>query len=405
MIDRLATRMSSNRADGPRRGTCRRLIFWLCGWMAAGVVALATAEAAVRVVWSPAHPAQPNVYVFDERVGLMHRPGRYLLPFRRCSVGPPGCEDVRVRLSVNGQGFRSIRDFEPVGGKPLVVVLGDSMIEAAQVDDDRTAVARLEAALKRKLPDAEVRNLGVTSAGFVHYYMRWQWFARAMRPDVLVIAVTGLNDFRNSSAELETFEAMRPHYVTNPQSGLQVQFERRPNAYPAWRRVAASLWQPLELHRFYRWWVAALAEAAPQNQGVFTDWSIYEDPPSRAYADAIALGREFLDRVIREAKADGIRVVVVYIPWQGEGNDDEWQRWVRRYENGGGKSSVVRTRPEQITRAAAEENGAAFVSFTAAVRSMPGSPNEAIWNTATDSHLSDRGNERLAELLAATLTR
>jgi hypothetical protein len=292
----------------PARGDVKRRA---AHWSAlVGLTAAATALAAegiVRVAWSPGHPRGTYVRTaFDPSLGLVHLTGRHVLKFRQCLAGSAGCEDVAVRFTINDHGFRGVRDAREPAGSPLIVVFGDSMIEGAQVNDEETACHLLEGRLRDRYPDVEVRNLGLTSAGLVHYYLRAQQPA-AGRPALVVVAVLGLNDFRNSSPTLETFAPMRPHYSWVA-DGRRVHFERAP-------RNAPSLFDGSETLRLFAW---LRAPEGPRAPGWFKDAAIYEDPQSVETAAAVALGREYLGRLIQEATARGSRVMVVYLPWRGQ---------------------------------------------------------------------------------------
>lgn len=230
------------------------------GLLTAGAM-MAVAEGMVRLTWSRDHPKQPARWTFDADVGLVHQPGHYELPFRRCLPDRP-CEDVHIRFSVNDQGFRSQRPFGATPGRPLVAVLGDSMIEAAQVHDGETAVDVLERSLAKEWQQVEVRNYGISSAGPVHYFARWRRFVRQTRPDVVVIGLTGSNDFRNSSPVLETFVAVTPHFSKSASDARAVWFEAPVTNYSALHRFGASLWSRLEVHRFYSWLRSAWSERA-----------------------------------------------------------------------------------------------------------------------------------------------
>jgi hypothetical protein len=371
----------------PARGDVKRRA---AHWSAlVGLTAAATALAAegiVRVAWSPGHPRGTYVRTaFDPSLGLVHLTGRHVLKFRQCLAGSAGCEDVAVRFTINDHGFRGVRDAREPAGSPLIVVFGDSMIEGAQVNDEETACHLLEGRLRDRYPDVEVRNLGLTSAGLVHYYLRAQQPA-AGRPALVVVAVLGLNDFRNSSPTLETFAPMRPHYSWVA-DGRRVHFERAP-------RNAPSLFDGSETLRLFAW---LRAPEGPRAPGWFKDAAIYEDPQSVETAAAVALGREYLGRLIQEATARGSRVMVVYLPWRGEWLDEEWATLSRHY---GGPGRLRKEQPEEIVRETARAAGATFVSLGDAVGRVPPADRAALWHRGADAHFTTQGHGLLATLLA-----
>lgn len=359
------------------------------GFVLAGLVTLATAlagEGLVRFAWSPEHPRVAYVRTaFEPDIGLVHLTGRHVLTFRRCLAASGDCENVAIRFTINNQGFRGVRDARDPAGDPLIVVLGDSMIEGAQVNDEETACHLLEERLRHRYPDVEVRNVGITSAGLVHYYLRAQRLV-AGTPSIVVVAVLGLNDFRNTSQRLETFAPMRPHY-SGSADGRRVHFERAPRSSP-------SLLDRLETVRMFAW---LRAPDGPRAAGFFKDAAIYEDPPSSEIADAVTLGREYLGRLIREATARGSRVIVVSLPWRGEWLDEEWASLSRHYA---GRGRLRKERPEEIVREAARAAGATFVSFGDAVGRLPREERPALWHRGPDAHFTTEGHRLLATLLA-----
>src|SRR3989442_14477878 len=116
----------------------RLLCFYLILILITFCLCLAAAESAVRIFWSPAHHPFPRIRAFDPDVGLVHVPGAYRLALRLCQWGHR-CEDVSIQFTANRQGCRGTHDFREAAGRPLIAVIGDSFIEAAQVDDDKTA--------------------------------------------------------------------------------------------------------------------------------------------------------------------------------------------------------------------------------------------------------------------------
>ena len=371
------------------------------------LLCLLAAEIAARVLWSPEHPRRPQTYTFNAETGLVSLPGAYQLPFVRCLAEKPDCERVQVKYTINANGFRGAEWRKPAG-KPLVVVIGDSQIEGQQMDDDKLATARLEQLLKPNFPGAEVRNVAIHSAGFVHYYQMWRKFVAASKPDILVIAAVGANDFRNCSTTLETFHAMRPHYSAGPDGQREVHFEPAPQANVSEaRRWLSTQLDRLEIARFLRWRSALQEEEtrAIGDEELPPDLQIFANPPAPDYAEAAALGSEYLARLIREAQATGTKVIVAALPWRDEALDENWSRVVAAYAKTGRAAQLERARPETIIRATAQANGAGFVSFADAVHKLPPEKQRALWHVKNDLHLTENGQQYLAESLLPELTK
>ena len=356
----------------------------------------------MRLMWSPEHPKRPQTYTFNAETGLVSLPGAYQLPFVRCTVEKPDCERVGVKYTINSDGFRGPEWRKP-SGQPLFVVMGDSQIEGQQVDDEQLATAQLEKILRQRVPDAEVRNVAIHSAGFVHYYQMWRKFVAATKPDELIIAAVGANDFRNCSTSLETFHAMRPHYTQGSDGQREAHFEPAPQAnVSGLRRSLSNLYEKLELVRFMRWRNAVREEEtrAIGDEELPPDLQIYETPPAPDYAEAAALGREYLARLIREARAQGTNVTVVALPWRDEALDENWQRIAAAYQKTGRAAKLERAHPETLIRQTAQENGAAFFSFADAVHNLPRERQRALWHVKNDLHLTQEGQKWLAAILS-----
>lgn len=73
---------------------------------------------------------------------------------------------------------------------PRAIVIGDSLIEAVQVEQDDTAVAVAERLLSAKRPGAEVVNLGLQGVTPAVQVARLQSIGLALQPDVAVLLVT-----------------------------------------------------------------------------------------------------------------------------------------------------------------------------------------------------------------------
>lgn len=98
---------------------------------------------------------------------------------------------------VNNVGFISDQDYDASLTSPLIAIIGDSYIEAMQVDYVNTAEAQL-----RKLCENHVRvySFGAQFAPLSQYLEWAQYVATSFRPNYLVINIVG-NDFDESLIE------------------------------------------------------------------------------------------------------------------------------------------------------------------------------------------------------------
>lgn len=106
----------------------------------------------------------------------------------------------RARWRINDEGWNSSVEYFANGTprRPRIVIVGDSYVEAVQVDVDRNfgALAR-----KGLGGSADVYTLGVSGAS-LSQYLQMSRYARNFRPDVLVINVVH-NDFGQSVSTVE----------------------------------------------------------------------------------------------------------------------------------------------------------------------------------------------------------
>jgi len=133
-----------------------RIGFLVLGGLVAGSV---VAELLFRVVeatplWRVLPVSEVSLYGPDPVTGYRHRAGARGI-WR---------QENRSYIAISNLGLRDRdRAFER-GSATRAIVVGDSVIEAAQVDLQDTAVAVAERELAKRRPGAEVINLGLAGA-------------------------------------------------------------------------------------------------------------------------------------------------------------------------------------------------------------------------------------------------
>jgi hypothetical protein len=96
----------------------------------------------------------------------------------------------RAHARISNLGLRDRDRSIEHGRAPRAIVLGDSFIEALQVDWPQTAVAVAERILGRDIPGAEVVNLGLAGAQPAVEIARLRAQGLALSPDVAVVVIT-----------------------------------------------------------------------------------------------------------------------------------------------------------------------------------------------------------------------
>jgi lysophospholipase L1-like esterase len=143
---------------------------------------------------------------------------------------------IKARWHINNEHWNYPIDYTPVNDRNLIAVIGDSYIEAFQVDADE----KYPFLLRNRLdPDYEVYAFGKSGASLSHYLHVSRYVNRHFDPDILIFNMVH-NDFEESIHELypNRFCFMQ---VSADEDGSFIETVPRPNfAYPqytAWKRI------------------------------------------------------------------------------------------------------------------------------------------------------------------------
>ena len=153
-------------------------------------------------------------------------PLRWVLVEPQVSLyGPDFATGYRHRVDVAGMWLTEHRNFirtsnlglrdrdRPLahGSGPRAVIVGNSIIEAVQVEEAQTSSAVAEQILSRQYPGAEVVNLGLSGAKPAVQVARLQTQGLALAPDLAVVVVDA-NDFVTpATTDDQEFTGYRPN--------------------------------------------------------------------------------------------------------------------------------------------------------------------------------------------------
>ena len=230
-------------------------------------------------------------------------------------------------IRTNSAGFR---DRERSEAKPpghfRIAVLGDSYIEAKQVDFEETFPALLEKRLNLcgafgRRP-VEVLNFGVPGYGTAQELLTYRHLASRYAPDLVIVAVFTGNDIRNNSRELEP-DKMRPFFtlegdkLVEDRSFAQTdEYHRRTNRLRAsldylrvLRIVQAAYFIKERLEASGAALPARTADAAAFEAGIDND--VYIEPRTREWQDAWAVTEHLFAQLDREVRASGASLLMV----------------------------------------------------------------------------------------------
>ena len=101
---------------------------------------------------------------------------------------------IRSRKRSNNYGFNNIADYHPEEKTPLFVVIGDSFVEAHEVDAGRSSAELLNAGLGGR---GRVYSIGLSGAALPQYLATAAYACRTFKPDALAFFIIS-NDFDES---------------------------------------------------------------------------------------------------------------------------------------------------------------------------------------------------------------
>jgi lysophospholipase L1-like esterase len=298
------------------------------------------------------------------------------------------------RVEINSLGLRSPAaiGYDKPAGVYRILVLGDSFVEAMQVEMQDAFHQQLGQILNQRGLRAEVIAAGVQGWGTDQELLWLREQGRRYRPDLVVLAFYPRNDFMNNfrpleaanmGANLKPFFHLQdgrlvledfpfdPAQAPPPPSENTVVSAERSAPIPPGRLTGLGDW----LHRhsaFYRWANPRLRLAAPRlaarlaRTGIIRPgkettliaqgpdyvplvFGVYQAPVAPAWQSAFDLTAALLMEIQAEARGMGAGFAVVLANSQEEIYAGEWQRIEARYPRMQGKDwSVEQPRREAL---------------------------------------------------------
>jgi hypothetical protein len=254
----------------------------------------------------------PPVTVRDPAIGR-----RYVKNFDQRVYNPESESEVGLRF--NNLGFRGPdRTLEKPVGVKRVAVIGDSMIAGLTVEENDTAVARLQAGLAGAYPEFEweVMNFGVSGSSTGQELVLYREVVAAFRPDIVLGCFFVGNDMADNCRRLTSNPRI---YFDLDEDGELV---RAPFGAS---RASASDWlnRNSRLYLFVKESERSLRSALKRSTPRMTSgqWVYCSQPPEDvAYAWTLS---ETLIRTLRsEVEADGASFGLVVIPCALQVYDD-----------------------------------------------------------------------------------
>jgi hypothetical protein len=114
------------------------------------------------------------------------------------TIGP--LSQRRAKWRINNAGWNSAIDFVETKHKPRIAIIGDSFVEAFQVDVGDSLAGQLRQKLS---PDVDVYRFGISGAPLSQYLQMARYVIAHFDPDILVVNVVH-NDFSESLCSVES---------------------------------------------------------------------------------------------------------------------------------------------------------------------------------------------------------
>jgi hypothetical protein len=246
-------------------------------------IATRYADSFWRLGWVDRHA---QLGVVTDAIDSVHETRGWTLTPNLRDVGP-----LEASVSSNARGVRGVREhaIPKPPGVIRVLVFGDSFAFGEEVRDDQTFAVGIE----QRLPGTEVVNLAVHGYAHDQMLLRLREDAAAYEPDVVLLAYAPWDDERNPLA----FRDYAKPYFALVDGGLELRGVPVPTPQ-----------QILDAEPYRSKLVDLLAIVYRRASWRFGTLKA----ETRALADALLL--EF----VRNARALGARVVIVYLPTNEE---------------------------------------------------------------------------------------
>ena len=297
-------------------------------------------------------------------------------------------EEINANFRINVQGWNSPHDYTEAKPDEIfrIAVIGDSFVEALQVDFDDSFPYLMENYLNQKSAKTafQVYSFGHSGASLAHYSKVLAFIGKKYKPDLVIIKIIH-NDF------MESFEGYGrvDNWSLKDQGGTYLEIEPRP---------AKRLW----MKRLFR--NMALARYLIINQDIMVKIRFIKDifyGDTRKYEANIsakkldAFPKENIKNIVdyifqqfaKEAKLNNTKLLLVV-------NATRYS-----FENRTGNKPLLAERLNKVSREAAKRQGIPFLDLTPSYkRTWTGKPQSFVWKS--DGHLNANGHRLVAQTLS-----
>lgn len=231
--------------------------------------------------------------------------------------------DHPITGRINSAGWRDReRRLQKPAGEYRVAVLGDSYVEAFQVELDSTFVALAERELSRRLArPVEVLNFGRAGMTQSEELLVLERDVLRWNPDVVVLVFVPQNDIADVD-RATTDNPLRPFFRVGPGDSLVLdasfretrEFQAKVRANAAKQRSALV---SLVAERFNAWRLARRRSRAPDaaREGVTGALTLCTATPSPRFASNYVLCKRLVAEAAARCRRRGVGFVLAAAPW------------------------------------------------------------------------------------------
>lgn len=280
-------------------------------------------------LWGPFLPGNYDTGALVRRHPTL---GHFHTPSHRAWVKT---SQFTVQLDFNPMGLRDPRQsYAKPPGTFRVLALGDSYVEASQVQADETAAARLEALLGRATSTpVEVINAGVFGYGTAQELILLEEEGVKYRPDLVLLFFCHCNDIANNNYRLELINgelgrALKPYFdLADDEEDLRLIPPPPPSPRTSLRerlRDQSLLFNVIESGVVYKFELRNPKEPFNGIDGLVDPTrGKYEAKPRGEWERAWRITDAVMERLRDRAAASGARLAIIGVP--------EWRMLDRAY--------------------------------------------------------------------------
>jgi lysophospholipase L1-like esterase len=283
-------------------------------------------------------------------------------------------KEYAVDYRTNHQGIRIARHHDPdtTIERADWLFLGDSYTQGAQVDFEDLYTSRLY----QHFPDTIILNTGVSGLGIAQEDALYRNWGHTFQPDGVFLQICSFNDFMNVAPR----HAGVTDYLT------------------AFSALARFLLQRLQYRNPAELPLGRWTEPFHPEPTANARYNIFFKASSTQKMRDLELFRDYLGRLARRVRQDGVRLVVLLIPTKEQVSPRFYQETTSAFDIRDDELDM--TRPNRLLAELTTELGVEFIDLLPAFQAS----EEPVFFDY-DEHLNTHGHGVLAQALADHLAR